>query len=652
MGRFQNVALLVGVVLHRLNRVEYDNTVRDLLGSELRPAREFPPDDRVAGFDNVAANLSLSPLHLEMAELAALALADEALGASRPVEPVSRRIEGESGEAAATAGAAGGEYWNLWSEGSLVATVDVPIGGDYELTAQVTADQAGPELARMALLVDGFEQLVVDVEASRGTTEVHTVEVELEAGPHQIGVAFLNDFYAPDTGEDRNLLVDWFELYGPTNPPAVSEGASEVVSCDPEQIGVEDCATQVVSELAPRAWRRPLTGEEETRLRGLVQSIVTRGGTFDDAVRYGMAAVLTSPHFLYRVELVPEPGSEEPHPLSGYEIASRLSYFLWSSMPDEALFEAARAGQLDTVEGIREQVRRMLVDDKAAALVQNFGGQWLFIRGIDDFFKDPLYFPDFDDALRASMKEEMVRFFETFVFGDRDLRELLTATEGEIDGLLAAHYGLPDGAAAQGWQTVDLTGIDRGGLLGQGGLLAITSYPTRTSPVIRGKFVLGQLLCDEPPPPPPGVEGLEEEIAAKTLREQLEQHRADPQCAVCHETMDELGFALEKFDAVGRVRTEDRGLPVDARGQLPDGTSFEGAREMGRVVARDPRFPRCVAKQLFTYGLGRVPRESGADDAELQAITAAFEEGGRTFEALAIAVATSRAFRFTRGESP
>jgi hypothetical protein len=401
----------------------------------------------------------------------------------------------------------------------------------------------------------------------------------------------------------------------------------------------------VLARLADRAWRRPAEPDEVDRLMALVTTILSEGGTFDEALKYGMMSILVSPHFVYRVETVPDPTSTEPVELDDYEVASRLSYFLWSSMPDDELLAAAAAGELSTPDQIEAQVRRMIADPKAAALVDNFGGQWLFIRGVDDAVKDPIAYPGFDDALRASMKEEMRRFFDSFVHSERDMRELLTATEGEIDEVLAEHYGAP---GVTGWQQVDLASLDRGGILGQAGLLTVESYPARTSPVIRGKFVLGQLLCDEPPPPPPGVEGLDENIDAQTLREQLEQHREDPTCASCHVVMDELGFALEHFDATGAWRDEDRGFPIDALGMLPDGTSFYGAREMSDVIAQDPRFPLCMVEKLYTYALGRVP--TNTDNPYIDEVEQQFAAQGYTFEALAVAIARSDAFRMTRGE--
>jgi len=636
------------VVLHRLNRTEYDNTVGDLLGTAQTPAAiSFPPDDLVAGWDNIASNLSVSPLHVEMLELAAQALAAEAV--ALPLDELfTLRAEGEGSEVSATTGGASGEAWNLWSQGDLTLTFVAPATGTFRLSTRVWADQAGPDLAQMSLGHDGFVDLTVDVAGtSSSSAEVHEIEVSLGAGTHTLTVSFLNDFYDAGLGLDRNLYVDWLDVYGPLDQqPGTNPIRDALVTCDPVAIGDEACAREVLDGFARKAWRRPVAAEELDRLVAVVRGVLDDGGSFDDGLFHGLVAGLTHPAFLYRFELDADPLDPTPHLLTDHEVASRLSYFLWSTTPDEALLAAADAGELHTKGQVEAEVARMLADPKAAALVDNFGGQWLYIRGVPEIVKDIDVYPQLTEDLKASMAEEMRRFFETFVYGDRDLRELLTATTGEIDEALAAHYGAAD-YTGTGWQEVDLGALDRGGLLGHGGMLALESYPARTSPVIRGKYVLGQLLCDEPPPPPPGVEGLDEEVTATTVREQLEQHRADPVCASCHEVMDEIGFGLEHFDAIGQWRDEDRGLPIDATGSLPDGTTFTGARELAEVLADDPRLTRCMTEKMFTYAIGRLALSS--DEIWLDAIEDEFLAGGATVSSLAAAVATSDAFLMRRG---
>ncbi|MCA9492137.1 MAG: DUF1592 domain-containing protein [Myxococcales bacterium] len=635
------------VVLHRLNRTQYDNTVRDLLGTSQTPAEDFPPDDLLGGFDNIASNLSISPLHLELYELAARSLADEVLNIPLG-EPYHQRAEGEGTEVTPTTGGDAGNAWNLWSNGDLTAIVNVPEAGTYTLSTRVWANQTGPDLAQVAIGHDGFVDLTADVAAeSADQGEVHSVDVQLDAGVHSIAVSFLNDFYDPTYGLDRNLYVDWIDTFGPTDlEPGPNPLRDRWVTCDPEAIGERLCIERILGDLLPLAYRRPATQADVASVMTVADAVLADGGTFDDALYWSFVTALMSPHFLFRVELDPEPDTGNPHPLDDYEIANRLSYFLWSSMPDDALFAAAAAGDLQTTDGIVREVRRMLLDPRAESLVDDFGGQWLYMRGIESATKDSVTYPAFDAALTASMHEEMRRFFRQFVFEGRDLRELLTATDGEVDEVLADLYGMThDGT---GWVAVDFTDADRGGILGQAGLLTVTAYPARTSPVIRGKFVLGQLLCSEPPPPPAGVEGLDEQETAATVREQLELHRADPVCASCHETMDELGFALEHYDAIGGWRDEDRGFPVDDSAKLPDGTEFAGRGELAELIASDPLYVSCVSEKLLTYALGRIPEVE--DQVWVEQIAQEVRDGGYTFESLAVAVATNNSFRLRRGE--
>lgn len=637
------------VTLHRLNRAEYDNTVRDLLGTALTPAQDFPYDDTSHGFDNLADTLTMSPLHVELYERAADILATEAL-AIPIAEPSRERFEGEGPDVNATVGAAMADGWMLWSNGDLAAYVDLPADGLYAIRARAYATQAGPEVARAAVGHDGTTDGVFDVPGTDvGSADLLEVQVDLSAGAHALTVSFLNDYWDPYAGLDRNLVVDWIEVEGPLDlEPGPNPIRDRLLVCTPSSETDRDCARQVLDAFVWRAWRRPTAAAEIDGLLGVFDAVTADGGTWDDGMKYTLQAVLLSPNFLFRVELDPDPTTEVPGPLTDHEVASRLSYFLWSTMPDDELFAAADAGELHTEAQVAAQVRRMLDDPKAVALVDNFAGQWLYIRAIDSKSPDVWAYPGFDEELRDSMTEEMRRFFQSFVDRDRDLHELLLATEGEIDARLAAHYGLP---AVNGWTEVDLASVDRGGLFGQSGLLLVNAYPTRTSPVLRGKWVLANLLCSEPPPPPPGVEGLiEDDTDAQTLRERLEQHRADPVCASCHDQMDPIGLGLEHFDGIGAWRDEDNGFPIDASGELPDGSTFYGARELSALIARDERYPTCITDKLFTYALGRSARYTDAP--YLVAIEDRFAAEGYTFEALAVAIATSEPFRMRHGESP
>jgi hypothetical protein len=495
-----------------LNRTEYNNTVRDLLGTMSRPADAFPPDDRGAGFDNLASVLSLSPIHLSL----------------------------------------------------------------YFSAAGVLASEALSNAAQRAQLLD----------------------------------------------------------------------------CDLAS-GGEVCARAALSRFLPRAWRRAVTEAEVERQLAPFRLAVARGDGPELGLRLSLQSVLLSPHFIFRIELDPEPTSHTPHRLSGYELASRLSYFLWSSMPDDELFSAAAAGLSDDA-SVRAQATRLLANDKAQALVQNFGGQWLHTRRIEEAHPDPVKFAGFDAGLRAAMKAETEGLFREIVFGGLPADQLLTASFTYVNDRLAQHYGLSP-VGSTNMTRVDLSGRpERGGLLSQGGFLTVTSHPTRTSPVNRGKWVMNELLCTEVPPPPPGIDVKVEEGPATgaSLRQRLEKHREDPSCNGCHSLMDPIGFGLENYDAIGAYRTLDEGLPVDSAGTLPDGSAFSGARDLAALIAADPNYARCVTDKLYIYALGRTPEDAAQhlDETLRTQLTEAFRNGGYDYRELILSLVTSPTFTMRRGE--
>jgi hypothetical protein len=627
------------VTLHRLNRVEYNNTVRDLLGTALRPADDFPADDYGYGFDNIADVLSLSPVQLELYDRAAEALTDEALLTSSTAELFHHEAEALDG----SAGSAQGTTWVLSSSGTVSVTVNLPAEGSYRIAARVWGQQAGAEPARMNLLVGGVTFGPFDVPETSGNPVVIEATTDLAAGNKVVQVEFINDYYDPDLNEDRNLVIDWIEVEGPLGAATDNPIRDRLVTCDPVGDG-DPCVREIVGNFARRAWRRPLTETEVGSLVGLVDLAVTEGDDVETGLHLALQAILISPHFLFRVELDPAP---ELHPLDDHELASRLSYFLWSSMPDDDLFAAADSGSLQDPAELEAQVRRMLDDPKSEALLDNFAGQWLNTRGLVNHAPDPVAFPEYDDELRIAMETETRLFFGEFLRSDLPLDQMLEADFGFIDARLAAHYGEP--APATDFEKVTLTTGQRGGLLTQGALLTITSNPTRTSPVKRGKWILTNLLCSEPDPPPPGVEGLEENgPITGSVRERMEQHRSDPVCASCHRVMDPLGFALENYGPIGGWRTEDNGYAVDATGELPTGETFDGAAGMSSVIGADPRFARCVAEKLTTYGLGR-----GLEDTDAIYVDAIAEElrtrGNRMTDLIAL-IAQSEPFRMRRAQ--
>jgi hypothetical protein len=501
------------VTLHRLNRAEYNNTVRDLLGTQLAPADDFPIDDRGSGFDNMADVLTLSPLHLSVYHAAARSLAGEAL--ANP------------------------------------------------------AQRAG------------------------------------------------------------------------------------LIGCD---LATGDACTRVVLQaFAYRAWRRPVTEAELDRLLAVVSVARTNGDSTEEGLSLALQAVLMSPHFVFRVELDEDPTSPTPHPLSPYELASRLSYFLWSSTPDTALLESAQSGVLASESALREQATRLLRDARAQSLVENFAGQWLHLRAVDTLEPDRTLFPNVDAELLSSMKAETELVFRDIAFANAPLLDLLTGSYSYLNDRLAAHYGLP-AVGSTTPQRVDLTGhATRGGFLSHAAFLTLTSHPDRTSPVVRGKWVMDELLCATVPPPPADVNLAGVSMAKEqglTQRQALEIHRQDPKCFGCHQLMDPIGLGLENYDAIGSYRTSDAGSAIDASGQLPSGESFAGAKELAARIAAKPEFARCAAKKLYTYALGRPPLETAGhlDVPTLDGLAQALQQGGFSWSELVARIVTSPTFTQRRGE--
>ncbi|MEZ4374782.1 MAG: DUF1592 domain-containing protein [Polyangiaceae bacterium] len=639
------------VTIHRLNRVEYNNTVRDLFGTSLRPADDFPADDHGYGFDNIADVLSVSPSQLELYERAADLLLAESLALPTPDAELSQ-VEAET--LSGSVGAATANGWNLWANGEVSTTFSLPNDGRYVVSARVWQQAAGPDAARATLSIGSDSLGTFDVNAGSDAPQVISGEAQLSGGSKVVSVRFENDFYDEASGADRNLYVDWLQVEGPFGTSAPSNAQRDaIVPCD-IQVEGEKCARQVLTDFGKRAWRRPLTVAEVDQLMGLYQVAVDEGQDPNTGLTLALKGLLLSSQFIFRVELDPDPASLEPHPLGQYELASRLSYFLWSSTPDDELLKAADDGLLSDQGTLEQQVRRMLSDPRSSALVENFAGQWLFIRALDAHEPDTNYFGDYDDALRESLRQEMQLFFEDFLRENRPITELLTAKYSYLDQRLARHYGVQTSGA--GFQRIDFGDesgggtVQRGGLLRQAGLLTVTSYPTRTSPVKRGKWVLEQLLCSAPPPPPSDVvtDITSDDIAGKTLREVLEAHRANPDCAVCHDAMDPIGLAFENFNGIGAYRSMENGKPIDPTGQLPDGTQLTGASDLVAAVAADPRYVGCVAEKLFTYGLGRGPKKS--DRTRLANIVEAAGGEQASLESLILGIVTSDAFRMRRGE--
>ena len=599
------------VTMRRLNRQEYHNTIRDLVGIEYEPTEEFPADDIGYGFDNIGDVLSLPPILMEKYLDAAGEIFDKAIvtqGLGLPIV-LQKRADGFTGD-----GAARGDGTRvLASTGAAGAEFTASQAGQYDILVSAFGQQAGNEPCKMSLRFDGKEIRVFEVTATEGEPGLYKLEGRATVGKHRVDLAFVNDYYNPQASNpndrDRNLVLASLEIRGPHEakrelPPT----HQRIIFVQPsDKLSPQDAARQILERFASRAYRRPATSGEVDRLLQLVKVAQAAGDNFEASIQLALQAVLVSPHFLFRVEANPAADKTERE-LNDYELATRLSYFLWNSMPDDELFRHAVRETLRKDNNLDEQVRRMLRDPKAKALVDSFAAQWLQLRKFEEMTPSKRHFPSFDDRLRRDMRRETELFFSYIVQNDRSVTEFLVADYTFINERLARHYGLPN-VKGERFQQVSLAGTPRGGLLTQGSILTVTSNPTRTSPVKRGRWILENLLGEPPPPPPPDVPELIDEgkELTGTLREQMEQHRANPNCAVCHVKMDALGFALENFDAIGAWRLFDGKHPVDASGELPGGGHFKGPAELAAYLRANMQgeFVHCLAEKMLTYALGR-----------------------------------------------
>jgi hypothetical protein len=534
---------------------------------------------------------------------------------------------------------------------------DVPFtlaaAGRYRLSARAgmsTLESVVGSWATLELSVDGAPLGTFEVKGHVAEMELYGATTELDAGDHVLTVRYAKEpDPPPNVGKlEAPLAFDYFEIAGPLPPEGAPPPRPPLLTCDPDAIGAEACAEEILGPLVARAFRRPVEAEEVDGLVAIVLERLDKGLSFEEGLRGALHAALLSPSFLFRVELDP-PGANAPHPLSGHELATRLSYFLWASTPDDELRACADQGY-DVFFGggacaLDAEVDRMLDDERSVALVDHFGRQWLGLDGLDAVAPDPSLFPDFDEELRSAMRQETSLFLRELFAAGGPLLDAVDAPFTFANARLAAHYGLPP-PEGEGFSRVDLHGTPRVGFLTQGSVLSATSHGTRTSPTLRGKWILGRLLCAEPPPPPadvPALAGPGEK--PDDLREMLEAHAKDPVCAGCHVEMDALGFALERFDAIGHFRDG-----VDARATLPGGAEIEGAPGLAAALRADPAAARCFASHLATYALGRLP---GAGDA-LTLDEAAELVRSRSFRELVQHVVHSPAFvlRAPEGATP
>ena len=605
--------------IRRLSRYEYSRTVKDLTGLDIELTADFPADDVGYGFDNIGDVLSLPPLLLEKY----IDSAEKVTGRLFSTQAAGGAGLGHfEGEVAALQNKTpnkqvrpAGSTAGIYSNNELSVIYEAREAGDYVLRARAYGSQAGPETVRMGFRIDGKTVGEAQVKAVAAAPKIYEVVVRLTPGQHRFGIALLNDYYAPKDANpvlrgDRNLFIDWFEaaLVATKKPPVESSG---LIVRPLMEDGRPHAANirKTIETFVTRAYRRPLQPGELERFVQLGRGVYEDEGTLEDALRVVFQAALSSPNFLFRVELDAEP--ENPaaiHPVRPHELAVRLSYFLWSSMPDAELFKLAADGSLADPGVLKAQVRRMLRDPRSRALAENFAEQWLQTRFLEGSTPDPDIFPAFDPALRAAMREETRLFFSAIIREDRSVLEFIDSDFTYLNDRLARHYGI-EGVSGEEFRKVSVAGTPRGGVLTQGSVLTLTSYPTRTSPVFRGKWILEQFLGTPPPPPPPDVPELESEegeALTGSLRQRLEKHRLDPACAVCHDRLDPLGFALENFDAVGVWREFDGKHLVDAKAVLPGGKPFEGPSELKALLKSRPEpFVRALSEKMLTYALGR-----------------------------------------------
>jgi len=595
------------VALRRLTRREYRNTIRDLTGVDYEPAESFPGDDVGYGFDNIGDVLSLPPLLMEKYLDAAEAIVGEAIKTPEPAEIFELNKTPASLIGAEKFKASG--RLSMSSNGTVALQPKIPFAGLFTLTVTASGDQGGDEPARMEIKT-GKRGVVVDVPEESPTD--YEIPLRLTRGDRKIEISFINDHYV--AGQvDRNLHLHHVHLMGEERRRAVAPSAlpashKRLIFVTPGGSLTEDRATaKVLSRFASRAFRRPARADEVKRLTALAATVRADGGTYEEAIQVAMQAVLVSPHFLFKVEQPQPVVAKEPMPpISDYELATRISYFLWGSMPDDELLLMAHRHQIRDPAKLLPKVGRMISDPRSLRFVENFAGQWLQLRNLDNLDPDRLMFRDFDEKIRAAMRIETLMFFNSVFAANQPATMLLDAKYTYLNAELAKFYGIYT-VAGNGFRRVSLEGTPRGGLLTHASILSVTSNPTRTSPVKRGKWILENLLNTPPPPAPPNIPELEKSRLVGTLRERMEQHRENPSCAACHNMMDPLGFALENFDAVGKWRDRDGRDLIDASGVMPDGTTFNGVEELRRnlTTARREQFVRCLIEKMMTYAIGR-----------------------------------------------
>jgi hypothetical protein len=633
-------------LLPRLNRTQYATVIRDLLSLEVDPAVLLPPDDAAYGFDNIGDVLGVSPVLLERymdaaGKIAALAVGDPDVGPSSE----TFRIRQDASQDIHLEG------MPIGTVGGILAKVTLPLDGEYVFTVRMFRTNLGVTRGleyehQIEYAVDGqrvhtfsmggeadFKANLVNMtKLGDEIDERGHVRVSLKAGPHVISAAFLERSAAANPTRLQPFIrsstdtrdtsghphFEMFMVTGPFNPtgPGDSPSRRRIFTCRPANSAEEEpCARKIITTLARRAYRGDLANADTQRLMSFYQAGRKSGG-FERGIQTALQRILASPKFVFHVESEPEAAASKGiYSISDLELASRLSFFLWSTVPDDELLQVAGKNQLHTPAVLEQQVRRMLADPKAEALTTNFAAQWLYLRNLKNMQPLSEEFPDFDDNLRQAFEREALLFFQSIVKEDRNVLDLMTADYTFLNERLARHYRIPNIYGSQ-FRRVTLTDDTRKGLLGKGAVLMVTSHTDRTSPVVRGKWILENLLGAPPPAPPANVPPLNENPQRQgkvlTMRERMEEHRANPACANCHKLMDPIGLSLENFDAIGAWRTRDGstvtnlGTPIDSSGELLDGTKVDGVVALRKALVRQPDiFASTVTEKLLVYALGR-----------------------------------------------
>jgi hypothetical protein len=700
------------VTARRLNRAEYNNTVRDLLGVNFHPADDFPQDDSGYGFDNIGDVLSLSPVLMEKYLNTAEKIARTALFGVEPLKPTITRLRPPLGKiASSTKPVFDYDVTGLSLPNAIHATHRFPVDAEYNLRIFLGGVRpAGSEPLQLALWIDGEQVKTASFDPegiasfSNDRQDFGSMTLDFRtrvtAGDHWVAVSILRlyeglppsyggpapskrptppppVFKPPRAGIPPERLAEikkrfeerlaqkvpvnearltGIDVGGPYDQAKGPSTASlkKIYACGhfngQHRMG---CDRKIVGSLARRAYRRPVTQEEVGRLTGLISLARAKGDSFEEGIVQAIQAMLVSPHFLFRIEQDRRPAKTGDVFLIGqHDLASRLSYFLWSSMPDEELLRLADEQALRKPGVMEAQVSRMLKDPKAQALAENFGGQWLELRRLESVNPDRERFPEFEEYLRMSMRRETELFFENIMRQDRSIIDFIDADYTFLNERLARFYKIPDVSGPQ-FRRVSLAGnAERGGVLTHASVLTVSSYTTRTSPVLRGKWILENILNAPPPPPPPDVPNLDEAKigSSMTLRQQLEEHRKNATCAACHARMDPLGFGLENFNAIGQWRTQDGKFPVDSSGTLPDGRTFNGPRELKVILKADrDSFARGLTEKLLTYALGRGLERY--DRPVVKKTAAQVAASDYRFSILVLEIAKSLPFQYQRGIS-